>query len=918
MAQDNDKPEKAEGGAPTGQAGSATTITSPPDDNKSGQKTPIPIAPIFTNQGRSNKTELERQKSAQQNYLIDLNQTLVRRKESIKRAQKYLANLEAAYSRAQSSGATEAARRLTGSISQTKTALGLQQKQKTLIEHYILDANKTLSEIHEKLAHAQNAHKPAGAAPNKQVSKGSVAVNVPEGTTVGVTSTVAGAQYAASGTLNQSKTKIKVKGVGKTTAGSMSPSTINVPTTHISEPTTQISESADTSTNRHKAKKLLGLGLASSVVGLFSKKPKEQVSVVFDQPSQSSTDTSQNANISYSQPSTAQPAESVKQGIGVTRWIASKAVGATAQVVEFTGKIMRYAGKGIQVVGRSIATTLGSIPYVGIPFKALGIGINGAGKGIEGIGRGIEGLGKSIGRIKQRLQILKSAKLLAAGTPVGAAIAIAMRYKQLKRLVAAAVAGLLYLLYLLWIKILGMMAGLAIGLVTGAPLLLIPGAGPFLYAGYNAYWVWRGWNDPVGTIQLATHPWELVTRPLNWAKEQLGNLGGATKGGIEGAAGGVGNAASGLISTASNFVTGLASSVWGGITGAAGGFLSTAGSIAGNFLGMLAGAGSSIMGNIIPVAVGGSMATLAGGTIAVSIFTNSAYYTPGLNPAEQIFPPDQNELFTITKTASETKIRNPEVLETIPVTFTVTVTAADTKLTNLKIQDDMTTSNGSTFSTSSNTCQQSSIAPGTVINPGGTWTCTIVAEINNSQSDAAVTNVATFTASTEDASITKNGSATTTIKVGTLNVTDPSGWPTCGQISQGPWTDPPQSHSDPNYRSSIDINNATGTKIYATHKGVITAATTDSNGGIYVAVRGTNYISFYVHLESIAAGVTLGTAIESGTLLGYMDTTGFAYLSHLHYMIRDIDNVEISETEFNGLVPGWSLYDNVSSSFGPC
>lgn len=159
-----------------------------------------------------------------------------------------------------------------------------------------------------------------------------------------------------------------------------------------------------------------------------------------------------------------------------------------------------------------------------------------------------------------------------------------------------------------------------------------------------------------------------------------------------------------------------------------------------------------------------------------------------------------------------------------------------------------------------------------------------------------------------------------TLKIGTpaTNPTDPSGWPTCGTIDQGPWTTPPQSHSDPGFRSSVDIGNTEGTKIYTTHSGTVTYIGADSYGGLYVALRGDRYISYYVHLVSFNPDLSVNQQVAAGTFVGLMDHTGIANYDHLHYMIRNIDNVEIPAAEFNSLIPGYQLHDSVTSSWGPC
>src|SRR3989338_3015618 len=129
---------------------------------------------------------------------------------------------------------------------------------------------------------------------------------------------------------------------------------------------------------------------------------------------------------------------------------------------------------------------------------------------------------------------VKTVKLASTGAKAGAGPAgwlmLAAQFapqinqlaNRLKKIAEGIGAYLLYLLLKFALKIAGLLTGLAFGAVSGLPLLAIPVAGPFLYAGWTAYWGFRGWVDPLGTIHLATHPWELVTKPLaqgwSWGK----------------------------------------------------------------------------------------------------------------------------------------------------------------------------------------------------------------------------------------------------------------------------------------------------------------------------------------------------------------------------------------------------------------
>src|SRR3972149_9330198 len=129
---------------------------------------------------------------------------------------------------------------------------------------------------------------------------------------------------------------------------------------------------------------------------------------------------------------------------------------------------------------------------------------------------------------------------------------------RLKKIAAGIGAYLFYLLLKLALKIAGLLTGLAFGAVSGLPLLAVPVAGPFLYAGWTAYWGFRGWVDPLGTMHLATHPWEIFNKPLSWGKNAFNTV---TGGPIE-VGGGILNAGAGVVSAVGNAIAGVVTAAW--------------------------------------------------------------------------------------------------------------------------------------------------------------------------------------------------------------------------------------------------------------------------------------------------------------------------------------------------------------------
>jgi len=137
----------------------------------------------------------------------------------------------------------------------------------------------------------------------------------------------------------------------------------------------------------------------------------------------------------------------------------------------------------------------------------------------------------------------------------------------------------------------------------------------------------------------------------------------------------------------------------------------------------------------------------------------------------------------------------------------------------------------------------------------------------------------------------------------TGSMENPSGNPTWGSITQGPYyPDPAETHS-PVYkgtgyfRSALDIANVTGTEIFSTHGGIITKIpdAADTWGfGTHVVITGQNYITIYAHMEKFSNCVNKlnnGDYIEKGKIIGYMNTTGAATGSHLHYQINKVGSV---------------------------
>lgn len=84
----------------------------------------------------------------------------------------------------------------------------------------------------------------------------------------------------------------------------------------------------------------------------------------------------------------------------------------------------------------------------------------------------------------------------------------------------------------------------------------------------------------------------------------------------------------------------------------------------------------------------------------------------------------------------------------------------------------------------------------------------------------------------------------------------------------------------------VDFAAPTGTPIYAAGDGVIAKAGPFSSYGNYVRIRhNSEYATAYAHMQRIAKGMTPGTRVKQGDIIGYVGSTGRSTGPHLHYEI---------------------------------
>ena len=86
------------------------------------------------------------------------------------------------------------------------------------------------------------------------------------------------------------------------------------------------------------------------------------------------------------------------------------------------------------------------------------------------------------------------------------------------------------------------------------------------------------------------------------------------------------------------------------------------------------------------------------------------------------------------------------------------------------------------------------------------------------------------------------------------------------------------------YHQGVDLAASSGTPIYASRTGIVTAATFNSKAGYYVSINhGDGYSSIYMHMTNYV--VSKGQAVSAGQVIGYVGSTGVSTGPHLHFGI---------------------------------
>jgi murein DD-endopeptidase MepM/ murein hydrolase activator NlpD len=89
----------------------------------------------------------------------------------------------------------------------------------------------------------------------------------------------------------------------------------------------------------------------------------------------------------------------------------------------------------------------------------------------------------------------------------------------------------------------------------------------------------------------------------------------------------------------------------------------------------------------------------------------------------------------------------------------------------------------------------------------------------------------------------------------------------------------------PRIHEGLDLAAPEGTGVYAAREGIVTDLGEDPVYGKYIIIRhGENWVSLYGHLSEI--DTSLRSAVQSGTLIGKVGSTGLSTGPHLHFELR--------------------------------
>ena len=93
--------------------------------------------------------------------------------------------------------------------------------------------------------------------------------------------------------------------------------------------------------------------------------------------------------------------------------------------------------------------------------------------------------------------------------------------------------------------------------------------------------------------------------------------------------------------------------------------------------------------------------------------------------------------------------------------------------------------------------------------------------------------------------------------------------------------------ADAGTQDGVDYSAPSGTPVYAASNGIVSSVGSDPNLGLYVMVDHQGGVQTeYAHLQNSAAGITKGTQIKSGGVIGYVGSSGSGLGNRLLFIVR--------------------------------
>jgi len=364
--------------------------------------------------------------------------------------------------------------------------------------------------------------------------------------------------------------------------------------------------------------------------------------------------------------------------------------------------------------------------------------------------------------------------------------------------------------------------------------------------------------------------------------------------------GGVLNTGAVIVSGIGSAITGTASAIWGGITSAGGTILSGLSSGLNFVVGGLTSVGLPASAAMIPVV--GGIGVITVGNLLVDTITKPAAWFSSEQDAV-IGGTGDNEIYTISKTASDGHIENNEIPRDL--TYTVKLTAkAD--LSNISINDKIEVwreggqgiliNRDSDYNLINPLCG----GPPELITAGSDWTCQFIIAVNSEVNfkDSVITNTVTVTAS-QQGSVPVTDTAFSVTTVGKPPVGCPSGWPTDhGVVTNGPKGSDIHKIEYSQGWAAIDIAQPLGTPTKATFSGKAMVVIDDQDGGgfgthviLEADCNGKRFQAMWTHLKlhSINPNIKVGSIVNAGDIIGEIDDTGLSDGDHIHYAFNGLE-----------------------------